>query len=329
MKPTAITFAPLFIERVWGGRGLQKTFGKPLPAGALIGESWEVVDRAEEQSVVASGPLAGAELHLLWSEERERIFGARAARAGPRFPILAKLLDARDTVSVQVHPSAQRAVEFGGQPKSELWYLVDTDPGAHVFAGLRGGVTREAFSAALRAGEDVTAMLHRIDVAVGDALFIPAGRVHAIGAGCRIVEIQQNSDTTYRVFDFNRPGLDGRLRELHIPQSVASIDFSDVEPAPRPPGDGIITANAFFTVTRRTVGKEAERVTAEGECAITCVLTGEAICGEQRFRPGCFFLVPADAGGELRVTGPAQVLVAELPEVAPSSSAPAAALPGP
>ncbi len=317
MKPTPITFAPLFVERVWGGRGLQKTFGKSLPPDALVGESWEVVDRSEEQSVVASGPLAGAELHVLWTEERARIFGGRAAHAGTRFPILAKLLDAHDTVSVQVHPSAQRAVEFGGEPKSELWYLADTDPGAHVLAGMRGGVTREAFTAALRAGEDVTAMLHRIDVAVGDALFIPAGRVHAIGAGCRIVEIQQNSDTTYRVFDFNRPGLDGRLRELHIPQSVASIDFSDVEPAVRPPGDGIIAANAFFTVTRRTVADQAERVTAEGECAIVCVLTGEATCGEQRFSPGCFFLVPADASDDLRVTGPAEVLVTELPDRPP------------
>lgn len=318
MEAAPVTFAPLFVERVWGGRGLQQTFGKPLPPDALIGESWEVVDRPEEQSVVASGPLAGAELHELWSQERERIFGGRAALAGPRFPILVKLLDARDAVSVQVHPSARRAEEFGGEPKSELWYLADTDPGAHVLAGLRGGVTREAFSAALKAGEDVTGMLHRIEVAVGDALFIPAGRVHAISAGCRIVEIQQNSDTTYRVFDFNRPGLDGRLRDLHVSQSLASIDFSDVEPAPRPPGDGIIAANNCFTVTRRTIGQDAERVSAEGECAIVCVLTGEAACGEQRFGPGCFFLVPADAGGELRVTGPAEVLVTELPEAASS-----------
>lgn len=313
MEPAAITFTPLFKERVWGGRGLQATFGKPLPEDAVIGEAWEVVDRPEAQSVVASGPLAGTELHELWREDRERIFGARAAGAGPRFPILVKLLDACDTVSVQVHPSAPRADEFGGEPKSELWYLADTDSGAHLLAGFRGGVTQEAFSVALRAGEDVMAMLHRIEVAVGDALFIPAGRVHAIGAGCRIVEIQQNSDTTYRVFDFNRPGLDGRLRELHVSESLASIDFFDVEPAARPPGDGVVAANDFFTVTRRTIGTDAERVTAAGECAIVCVLTGEATCGAQRFGPGCFFLVPADAGGELPVAGPAEVLVTELP----------------
>jgi mannose-6-phosphate isomerase len=313
MKPGVITFTPLFMERVWGGRGLQGTFGKPLLLDATIGEAWEVVDRPEAQSVVACGPLAGTELHELWREHREWIFGARAAGAGPRFPILVKLLDACDTVSVQVHPSTPLTDEFGGEPKSELWYIADTDPGAHLLAGLRRGATREGFSAALQAGDDVSSMLHRMEVAVGDALFVPAGRVHAIGPGCRIVEIQQNSDTTYRVYDFNRPGLDGRLRELHVSQSLASIDFSDIEPAPRPPGDGVVVASDFFTVTRRTLWQDAERLTAEGECAIVCVLTGEAACGAERFGPGSFFLVPAATGGDLPVAGPAEVLVTELP----------------
>jgi len=313
MEPAPLTFTPLFMERVWGGRGLQETFGKPLPEDAPIGESWELVDRPEAQSVVASGPLAGTELHQLWREHRERIFGARAGGAGDRFPILVKLLDARETLSVQVHPPAHLAEELDGEPKNELWYVAGAAPGANLFAGLCKGVSKEDFSAALTAGEDVSAMLHRIEVQVGDALFIPAGRVHAIGAGCLVVEIQQSSDTTYRVFDFNRPGLDGKPRELHLPQSLASIDFSDLEPVLRPPGDGLVLANENFTVTRRRVASVAERVTAEGECALVCVLTGEATCGEQSFGPGSFLLVPADARDGLPVAGPAEVLVTELP----------------
>ncbi len=309
MEPLA--FTPLFMERVWGGRALE-AFGKPLPEGAVIGESWEVVDRPEAQSVLASGPLAGTDLHTLWSgPDRERIFGARAHGAGDRFPILVKLLDARDTLSVQVHPPTHRAEELGGEPKNELWYLAGATEDAHLFAGLRSGVTRESFSAALEAGEDVSEMLHRLPVAAGDALFIPSGRVHAIGAGCLIVEIQQNSDTTYRVFDFDRPGLDGAIRELHVPQSLTSIDFEDVEPALRPPGDGVVESNAFFAVTRLTLSDEPIDVTVPGECALVAVLCGEASCGSERFGPGAFFLVPAN--GELPVGGPCEILVTELP----------------
>ncbi len=312
MTPAPVTFTPLFMERVWGGRMLEEAFGKPLPPDATIGESWEVVDRAEAQSVVASGPLAGAELHQLWREDRERIFGARAARAGDRFPILAKLLDARETLSVQVHPPEHVAGALGGDPKSELWYVAGAAPGAHLLAGLRRGIDRERFSVASGSGEDVSALLHRIDVEVGDTLFVPSGRVHAIGAGCLIVEIQQNSDTTYRVYDFDRPGLSGERRELHVPESLASIDFSDVQPALSPRGDGTVMANEHLTVTRRTLGAGPEQLAAPGECALVCVLDGQARCGGVPFGPASFFVVPADADGGLPVSGPAGLLVVEL-----------------
>ncbi len=304
-----LAFVPVFQERIWGGRSLEHTFGKELPTDVAIGEAWEVVDRPEAQSIVAGGPLAGTALEALWSgPDRERLFGSVAH--GDRFPLLVKLLDARETLSVQVHPPVHLADALGGEPKNELWYLAGAEPGAHVFAGLRAGVGQDEFSRRLEAGEDVSTLLHRIEVAVGDALFIPSGRVHAIGAGCLIVEIQQNSDTTYRVFDFDRPGLDGRPRELHVPQSLASIDFSDVEPALRPPGDGPLVENEFFSVSRRTIDEPAV-VTAPGECALVCVLTGSATCGSARFGPGSTFLVPADT--QLPVGGPTEVLVTELP----------------
>lgn len=313
MTAAPIAFTPLFEERVWGGRRLQEAYGKTLPPGAVIGEAWELVDRPGAQSVVATGPLAGVELRELWREDRERVFGARAIGAGDRFPLLVKLLDAHATLSVQVHPPARVADALGVEPKSELWYVAAASPGAYLLAGLRAGTTREAFTAALASGEDISAWLHRLDVQAGDALYLPAGQIHAIGAGCLIVEIQQNSDTTYRVFDFDRPGLDGRPRELHIPESLASIDFSAVEPVLRPPGDGVVVANTYFTVTRRTLAAGAEHIAADRECAFVCVLEGEARCGAARFGPGASFLIPADAGDALPVAGPAAVLVTELP----------------
>lgn len=310
-----IVFTPLFMERIWGGRLLAERYGKPLPDGPPIGESWELVDREEAQSVVDGGAHDGASLHDLWSsDERGAIFGSRAAAAGGRFPILIKLLDARETLSVQVHPPTHLADELGGEPKNEMWFLAATTPGAHLYVGLRRGVTREAFTEALEAGADVSTMLHRVDVSDGDAIFIPSGRVHAIGAGCLIMEIQQNSDTTYRVFDFGRLGLDGEPRELHVPESMASIDWDDVEP-PLHTGDGPIVENEFFTVTRRALTGPA-MVTTPGECAVVAVVSGEVTCGSRTFPPGQFFLIPAEAGPDLAVgpaDGEASILVTELP----------------
>jgi len=140
------------------------------------------------------------------------------------------LLDAREKLSLQVHPPAHKAAALGGEPKTEMWYIADAAPDADLFVGLKRGVTRAEFEQKISTGE-VAGCFHRVPVKRGDAMFLPSGRVHAIGAGLVIFEIQQNSDTTYRVFDWNRVGLDGKPRELHVPQSLASIDFDDFEPA--------------------------------------------------------------------------------------------------
>jgi mannose-6-phosphate isomerase len=288
-----IAFTPLFMERVWGGRRLQSLYGKELPPGAVIGESWELVDREEAQSVTSDG----TPLHTLWTDAREAAFGARGlASDAPRFPILIKLLDARETLSVQVHPPAHCAGELGGECKSEAWVLAAADNGAHLYAGMRAGVARDAFEAALAAGEDISEMLHRIDVHPGDAIFIPSGRVHAIGGGCLIAEVQQNSDTTYRVFDFNRPGLDGLPRELHLEQSLRSIDFEDVEPPLADPDDEQVASILEFELDRWTLTAGEERPAApEGEAAFVLVLEGEIDCGGVAFAPGRLFLAPAQA----------------------------------
>ena len=224
-----LTFKPIFKERVWGGRNLERLYGKKLPAGAVIGESWDVSDRPGDVSIVSNGPLAGKDLHWVVEHFHTNLLGDAKLEAG-RFPLLIKLLDARDVLSLQVHPPAHKAVELHGDPKTEMWFIAEADPGAELHVGLKRGVTRPEFERKIKEGS-VSECFHRVPVRAGDVMFLPSGRVHAIGAGLVIFEIQQNSDTTYRVFDWNRVGLDGKPRELHIEQSLASIDFNDFEPA--------------------------------------------------------------------------------------------------
>jgi mannose-6-phosphate isomerase len=226
-----LTFHPIFKERVWGGRELERLYGKKLPPGRPIGESWEISDRPGDASVIANGPLAGKTLRWLMENHRAELLGAAKPATDGRFPLLCKILDAREKLSLQVHPPAARAAALKGEPKTELWFIADAAPGAELFVGLKRGVTRESFEKKITTGE-VAECFHRIPVSAGDTMFLPSGRVHAIGAGLVIFEIQQNSDTTYRVFDWSRVGLDGRPRELHVAQSLASIDFNDFEPKP-------------------------------------------------------------------------------------------------
>lgn len=222
------TFNPIFKERVWGGRKLEQLYQKALPPNVPIGESWEISDRPGDASVIANGPLAGKDLRWLMEHHAAELLGPAHARAA-RFPLLVKILDAQEKLSLQVHPPAARAAELKGEPKTEMWYIAEADPGAELFAGLKPGVTRGEFERKISDGT-VADCFHRVTVQKGDVMFLPSGRVHALGAGIVIFEIQQNSDTTYRVFDWNRLGLDGKPRELHIPQSLASIDFNDFEP---------------------------------------------------------------------------------------------------
>ncbi len=224
-----LTFLPVFKERIWGGRRLESTYGKTLPPGAPIGESWDIPDRPEGVSVIANGPLAGRDLRWLMTHHGSEVLG-RAPSSGERFPWLIKLLDAREDLSLQVHPPAHRAVELRGEPKTEMWYFAKADPGARIYVGLRRGITPDEFGRKLEQGT-VAECFHVHETHPGDVMFVPSGRVHALGGGNLVFEIQQNSDTTYRVFDWNRVGLDGKPRELHIAPSLASIDFDDVEPA--------------------------------------------------------------------------------------------------
>jgi len=312
-----VVFSPLPVPRIWGGRRLEERFGKELPVGEAIGELWELVDRTEAQSVIISGAPRGWELHRLWTKHREEVFGERGLRnSAERFPLLLKLLDARESLSVQVHPPAHLARGLGGETKNEAWIFLDGEADAHIYAGLSAGVTRADFAERLESAGDVSPLLHRLAVEPGDALFIPTGRVHAIGAGCLIAEVQENSDTTYRVFDYNRLGLDGRPRDLHIRQSLACIDWDDAEPELlRGERARRITSNYFELERRALTAGEHEPATPEGECSIVGVLGGNVACSGQAFGAGDFFLVPASARLELSAQrGEAEILRVLLPD---------------
>jgi mannose-6-phosphate isomerase len=301
-----IVFEPLYMQRVWGGRELERQYGRELPDDAPYGESWEIVDREGEQSVVRGGPFAGKTLHELWTGHREEIFGTGLPESG-RFPLLIKVLDARDDLSIQVHPPAHLAAGLGGEPKTEMWYIAGADPGAKLYVGLKNGVTRSAFEQAIEDGS-VAGLVHAIKPSAGESIFIPSGRLHAIGAGFLIHEIQQNSDTTYRVFDWKRQGLDGKPRELHVEASLASIDFGDFEPGMDAPNGTVIAECEFFRVEKLVLATGESVGNREvGRFSIFSVAEGEVTCGDVKFGKGDFFLLPK--GGGVVVAGRGAVLL--------------------
>ena len=309
-----ITFEPIAMERVWGGRRLESLLGKHLPPGEPVGESWELVDREDAQSVVHTGPHQGSTLHDLWTQHRVEVFGnAHADHPAPRFPMLVKLLDARERLSVQVHPPAHAAAALNGEPKTEAWYFLDCLPGASIYAGLKRGTTRADFESAVARGtvEDVIA---RQPVHSGDSIFIPSGRLHAIGEGCLIVEIQQNSDTTYRVFDWNRTGLDGSPRQLHIDESMASIDFDDFEPDLTDRTNDVIAVCEHFVIERWDLGSPRAALDSDAFALFT-VISGQVACSDNVYDTGSFFLVPATmSDARIRPVGDAAaVLRSSLP----------------
>ncbi|HEY4757239.1 MAG TPA: type I phosphomannose isomerase catalytic subunit [Chthoniobacterales bacterium] len=285
-----LTFQPIFFERIWGGRRLQSEFHKKLPPQKRVGESWEIVDRSEVQSVVVGGPLDGRTLHELWAQQRDEIFAD--FRDTPRFPLLIKILDAQEKLSLQVHPPDNVATRLGGEPKSEFWYVAGANPDAELFLGFREAITRDKFEQKLRE-RTVIDHVHRIPVRAGDSVFLPAGRLHAIGGGNLLIEIQQNSDTTYRVFDWSRTDpATGTKRALHVEQAVQCINFEDVKPQLIESEADLLISDPAFEVRKWNVDKPREAAPL-GQFTIVCCLTGNLGCGNASFTPGEVFLVPA------------------------------------
>lgn len=219
-----LLFEPDFKERVWGGKKLNDVFGKKIP-NEHTGESWEIACHHNGHSKILNGDLKGMTLEQALLEKGQDIIG-KPFKQGDKFPLLIKFIDAKSKLSVQVHPEDDYAAlnENGELGKSEAWYILQADPGAKLVAGLKDGVTKEAFKEKLEANA-LEEVLNEVEVKAGDVLNIPAGLIHAIGDGILLAEIQQNSDTTYRVYDWGRLGLDGKPRELHVEKSLDVIDF--------------------------------------------------------------------------------------------------------
>ncbi|WOO41456.1 type I phosphomannose isomerase catalytic subunit [Rubellicoccus peritrichatus] len=246
-------FKPIYQERVWGGRGLSEKLGRSLPEGGPIGESWEIVDRPEAQSIVDGGPADGKTIRALIETDAMNVMGPNW-EAQTHFPILVKWLDCQERLSLQVHPPANIAPELGGEPKTENWYVAECEADAALLVGLKDGVTRDEFDSALRNNE-LEPLVQSIPTQKGLSMFVPSGRIHAIDGGNLILEIQQNSDTTYRVYDWGRIGLDGKPRQIHVEESLKSIDFNDFEPKPILPEPGAqnLVESPVFNLEKRDI----------------------------------------------------------------------------
>ena len=222
-----LRFKPYLCSKVWGGEKIAP-FKGIYTTRNRIGESWEISAVEGHVSVVANGPFKGRNLTDLIKEYGASLVGEKVfKKSGTEFPLLIKFIDAKDDLSVQVHPTDEQAARIGPglKGKTEMWYVVGADKGAHLLSGLTQEITPDEYEEKVK-DNTITDVLARYDVHPGDVFFLPAGRIHAIGAGTFVAEIQQTSDITYRIYDYGRLGLDGRPRELHIEKAKEAIDYS-------------------------------------------------------------------------------------------------------
>ncbi|MBM4069333.1 MAG: class I mannose-6-phosphate isomerase [Planctomycetes bacterium] len=307
MEPLA--FEPFLRPLVWGGRRLGELFGKPLPEGA-VGESWEISAHPQHVSRVADGPLRGRALDDLCRNCARELFGDHPLPDGS-FPLLIKLLDCRDWLSVQVHPNDEIAARLlpGERGKTEAWVVLEAEPEARIYAGLTPGTTQGKLESGIADGS-VADCLHSFVPRVGDCLFLPAGTVHAVGGGVVIAEVQQCSDATFRLFDWKRVGLDGKPRPLHIREALESIDWRQGPVTPVTPvttvkgteigpcGERLVRC-PYFGLDRYFL-EEAMELPARDELSIWMVIEGCArllsVNGhESRCRRGDTIMLPATA----------------------------------
>ena len=319
-----LTFRPLFRTYLWGGRRLETLLGKRLGSEPQYAESWEIVDHGQDQSVVADGPLAGATLGRLVRERGEGLLGP--GRKYDAFPLLFKFLDAHKVLSVQVHPddAYARTLDPPDLGKTEAWVVLHADPGSRIYAGLEPGIDRDQLEALVK-GDRTEEALHVFEPRVGDCVFIPAGTVHALGAGLVVAEIQQSSDTTYRLFDWNRVDAEGNRRPLHIEQAldVSDYDRGPVDPVtPQPLDDGLgerlVDCDKFLLDRYRLsspatldAGRSCRLIAIlEGTCDVVSASTPEPLT----LAKGSTCLVPASVGSfEFRPAGAVTALVVSLP----------------
>lgn len=276
---------------IWGGRRLIEEYGKGDGAGNLA-ESWELSCHPDGPSIAADGPYAGRSLPEILAERPE--FAGRAVESLGRFPVLVKLIDAARDLSVQVHPDDAYTLKHEGQlGKTEMWYIIDAEPGAGLYCGFRREVTPAQLHTAIE-GNTLCELLRRVPVKAGDVVFIPAGTVHAIGAGILLAEIQQSSSVTYRLYDYGRLGADGKPRELHIDKA---LDVAALSPAPASFGFGGHLGDCrYFTADLFACSGQAELYAGEDSFLHLLVIEGELELGGLHAGKGESVFISADSG---------------------------------
>ena len=304
-----LRFREIFKQTVWGGGRLRTLFSKEISPENKTGESWEIADHGEDVGVVADGPLADDwDLRKLCERFSVEVLGKKLAeKYRAKFPLLLKFIDANEDLSVQVHPGDEYAGihENGELGKTEAWYIIEAQPGSRLIRGLRSGTTRDEFRSLLDAGR-LEECLHGVVVKPGDVVYLPAGTVHAIGKGIVLAEIQQNSDTTYRVYDWNRLGLDGRPRALHVDKALDVIDYdASPEEGVYHTGDAerqtIMKSDYFTAEVISPAHKSISETVSPDRFEILCAVEGAGKIawsgGEMSLRAGVSLLLPAVLGG--------------------------------
>ena len=321
MKPYPLRFRPLLKRTIWGGRRLGEQLGKPIGTGSDYAESWEVVDHGDDQSIVENGVLAGLSLAQLIAEHRDWLLGSGVSVAS--FPLLLKYLDCNRVLSVQVHPDDAYGLTMDTPDlgKTEAWYIVASEPESLIYAGLKPGVDRAILERAVEAGQ-TEQVLHAFHPNSGDVVFIPAGTVHALGAGLLVAEIQQSSDTTFRLFDWNRLGADGKPRPLHLCDSLEVTDYTTgpVDPQRADPcqsgWQSLVQCGKFVL---RAIVNGNDQVGGDGKFHIITVPQGPATLRVDSevatLRTGETLLLPASLPAcNIQVEAPNVVLGMHLPD---------------
>ena len=290
---------------------MREFFNKDIPPFEKIGESWELADLPEDKSVVANGKLAGQTFESVIKKYPKEITGDEGF-SGP-FPLLIKFLDAEDVLSVQVHPDPQTCRRMGkGEPKTECWYIISAVSGAEIYKGLKKGVSKEEFAEAIKKGT-VAEMLAKVPVEAGQCHFLPAGTAHSIGAGLLVAEIQTPSDTTYRVFDWNRVDDAGNARELHIEQALESIHFDASGDNLSVTTVGRLVDCEYFRIDKGHQAGDCELLLSPGRMKTLIILAGSGtILGADgisvEFKAGDTLLVPAAYEGAMRFAAETEYL---------------------
>ena len=330
-----IRFEERYFERIWGGRRLREHFGKPCPCDRPVGEAWLISDHPTCESLAVTGPCAGRTLQEILCAAPGALLGARPqpTRSG-RFPLLLKLLDASDVLSVQVHPDDETAMRLAEQDvgKTEMWHVLESTPGSVLYCGLDDHVDRNMLAGAIASG-DLESLLNRFEAKPGMSVFVAAGTLHAIGAGLLLAEIQQNSNLTYRCFDWNRLDASGAPRQLHIEKTLEATHFGHshggaadtLSYAVNGAEIEVLAACRYFAAERITIPGRFRRETGGASFHIVLAITGPVSLETEGvpviLQTGEAALIPG-ANASYTVTGPGIILAYYVPDLAGDIVAP-------